>query len=632
MPVNRCNTTTLEVVNATAVKATEASKPVENITFVCREGFKFSDMSSVKTINCTENGWENTSLVCEEHCNMTDVANAQPVDGTTRFGNTVQLACNTGYKLANGSRIFNGKCLSNGQWSVDKMHECLITRCPVLPIQPNQYLSSTSITYNTSVTFTCKYGYALPDTTTTRQIRCTELEKWTATLPECKPVLCPEVDKEDSWTRNTTSRTYNTYVKYTCNPGMRMRDGATHRVMKCDANATWSDNVTDCTNTRCPPLIFVVNTTSDDMDAENGTSATVYCIQGHRFMPGYSPSKEITCQANLKWSPILDGCQPVDCPEVPAAGENSAADTASTLLDTVVNYQCDVGHYYTDNSSRFHIRCEYNGTNVEWNTTTINNCLPIECPAPPGITNGTQETNLDKYVYPKPVSYKCFVGYLFVDGLNSRVIACNEFGQWNSTDVLCNKDRCTPVPAVPHTVTDTTTSIWYTNVTYTCARGHEWPPPKTSHHVMCEQRGNWNETAESIPPCKPKECVLVTPQIHSEVNATTRVYDTFVLHSCHAGYRFANDESETLHWCNADGVWEPAVFLPCYVVHCPQMPDIQNATVNTNDTEYDTVVNVTCMPGYQFPDKTKEKVVQCLENETWSGIPQDCEGKFLSPR
>ena len=62
--------------------------------------------------------------------------------------------------------------------------------------------------------------------------------------------------------------------------------------------------------------------------------------------------------------------------------------------------------------------------------------------------------------------------------------------------------------------------------------------------------------------------------------------------------------------------------------HCPPLPHIENATVNTNATEYDVVANVTCLPGYQFPDKTKEKTVQCLENETWSNIPDDCEGKF----
>ena len=65
MPVNRCNATTLEVINATAVNGTEASNPAEGITYVCREGLKFSDMSSEKTINCTKNGWENTPLVCE---------------------------------------------------------------------------------------------------------------------------------------------------------------------------------------------------------------------------------------------------------------------------------------------------------------------------------------------------------------------------------------------------------------------------------------------------------------------------------------------------------------------------------------------------------------------------------------
>ena len=62
-------------------------------------------------------------------------------------------------------------------------------------------------------------------------------------------------------------------------------------------------------------------------------------------------------------------------------------------------------------------------------------------------------------------------------------------------------DRCTPVPDVLNAVADTTTTAWFTIVTYTCSLGHEWPLSKTTHGIMCQKNGIWNETASLIPPC-----------------------------------------------------------------------------------------------------------------------------------
>lgn len=64
------------------------------------------------------------------------------------------------------------------------------------------------------------------------------------------------------------------------------------------------------------------------------------------------------------------------------------------------------------------------------------------------------------------------------------------------------EDRCDPVPRPLNTVPDTTNTSWYTNVTYTCAIGHEWPGNKTEHKIMCLVGGEWTETEDQIPPCQ----------------------------------------------------------------------------------------------------------------------------------
>ena len=54
--------------------------------------------------------------------------------------------------------------------------------------------------------------------------------------------------------------------------------------------------------------------------------------------------------------------------------------------------------------------------------------------------------------------------------------------------------------------------------------------------------------------------------------------------------------------------------------------DVENATRDSNDTHYDKRIIYSCLPGYQFPDKQKQKVVHCTENETWTDFPPPCEG------
>jgi len=73
-------------------------------------------------------------------------------------------------------------------------------------------------------------------------------------------------------------------------------------------------------------------------------------------------------------------------------------------------------------------------------------------------------------------------------------------------------------------------------------------------------------------------------------------------------------------WTNAT-----AVFY-CVVIHCPELIDVENATRDSNDTYYDKRIIYSCMPGYQYPDKEKQKVVSCTQNETWTDFPPPCEG------
>ena len=53
---------------------------------------------------------------------------------------------------------------------------------------------------------------------------------------------------------------------------------------------------------------------------------------------------------------------------------------------------------------------------------------------------------------------------------------------------------------------------------------------------------------------------------------------------------------------------------------------MENATRDSNETHYNKQIIYSCLPGYQFPDKQKQKAVRCTENETWTDFPPPCEG------
>ena len=69
-----------------------------------------------------------------------------------------------------------------------------------------------------------------------------------------------------------------------------------------------------------------------------------------------------------------------------------------------------------------------------------------------------------------------------------------------------------------------------------------------------------------------------------------------------------------------------SVYVSSSVIHCRALINVENATRDSNDTYYDKTVTYTCMPGYQYPDKMKQKVVWCTENATWTVFPPPCEG------
>lgn len=69
------------------------------------------------------------------------------------------------------------------------------------------------------------------------------------------------------------------------------------------------------------------------------------------------------------------------------------------------------------------------------------------------------------------------------------------------------------------------------------------------------------------------------------------------------------------------------VFLICSpVILCPELLNTStNSDVNTTDTEYGTVVEITCDPGYTIDGGGRRKVVQCGAGGAWAPGTTTCQ-------
>ena len=62
-------------------------------------------------------------------------------------------------------------------------------------------------------------------------------------------------------------------------------------------------------------------------------------------------------------------------------------------------------------------------------------------------------------------------------------------------------------------------------------------------------------------------------------------------------------------------------------INCSSL-HVDNADLNTSAVVLDSVVNVTCRPGFELDDNNVWVVVQCRADSTWTPTPPNCIGNF----
>lgn len=613
---------------------------MERRAYNCYTDFLFSDLTANKIVFCQQDStWNDTAVLsgCRESCRFLPVVHNSSLDQASGLVNvTITYTCNIGHEIDSNLTAMSFTCTANRVWEPSTtLLSCSPRECPVLPIHPNQHMQQLGNTYDTTITFWCEQGYKLFDNSTVRTIRCLVDGQWSSDLPPCQPKKCPEVSLKARQTRNTSDTQYETFAMYTCDDGMRMLDGSSYKIIYCNAEQAWSQNITDCTPNRCFPLPYVANATPSTTNADYWTKSTLTCFSGHKFMraDGGFSKDVMLCQENGWWSPILTSCEPIYCAPISMVGKNLIRNSELRLFGTKVTYSCYQGFYTNipQMEDSFDNECL---ETQEWSKPYIPECHPIECPAPPPTPiNGHRSTlTTSRHFYSAIVSYVCNDGKKFINGQRAKNLFCNELGRWNDTDVSCRSARCESVNILPNSTPDRLNTDWYVVVKYHCKLGHFRSDGLPYFAIKCLVGGIWNESFDHSKDCKVKMCPAVKQFSNSTVNNTMdNVFDTILAYSCHPGFKYQDAQMVKYRRCNQNAVWMPTIFPPCQINHCEPLPAVENTTRDSNNTHYSTEIIFDCMPGYQLPDKTNQQITRCTENATWTHNPQPCEVVFCPP-
>ncbi|KAF6038044.1 hypothetical protein EB796_003646 [Bugula neritina] len=151
------------------------------------------------------------------------------------------------------------------------------------------------------------------------------------------------------------------------------------------------------------------------------------------------------------------------------------------------------------------------------------------------------------------------------------------------------------------------------------------------HTVTCMADKIWDGFDDSYNKgCIPIECV--NPMPNSAGSNTLVSRGSTVKFTCNYGHYFSDDSVEKEFDCDNDGNWESGgtTNWTCDARYCPPVLNITHGNASTDDNQYPSIVNYTCISPNTFPDGSLWRVSQCNKYGKWSENIPNCGGGYNS--
>ncbi|KAM9505335.1 C4b-binding protein-like isoform 4-T7 [Salvelinus alpinus] len=193
--------------------------------------------------NCLAEGWDGRVPVCEVvKCGKPPtIVNGGPVippEDEYSYRSVVEYSCEKEFTLVGTKSIV---CEKDGEFQ-PAPPECKMVSCPAPVVENGVRIEGRSPPYKhkSFVTYKCNDGYEM---TGEASLTC-EIEGWSASIPTCKVVSCPDPVVENGVRIEGRSPPYKhkSFVTYKCNDGYEMTGEAS---LTCEIEG-WSASIPTC--------------------------------------------------------------------------------------------------------------------------------------------------------------------------------------------------------------------------------------------------------------------------------------------------------------------------------------------------------------------------------------------------
>ncbi|XP_078494241.1 sushi, von Willebrand factor type A, EGF and pentraxin domain-containing protein 1-like isoform X2 [Ciona intestinalis] len=580
-------------------------------TYACRSGYS---LVGTATIQCTSSGWAKRAPYCSRvtvgKCRRSGrvrYGSLRPYRSWYTAGTSVTYTCRRGYALTGQSIL---TCQSNSSWSHNRP-TCtrIVIKCPAISGPANgltKPIISRPVSIGTRVWFKCSSGFQRVGAA---DGICLRNGSWSVAVPTCQRT-CSRPDNVllASFSPSQAFYSVASNVTYTCSNGYTISGEAT---LTCLPNGQWSHDEPTCTRItlNCPVISAPENGSIEPVitrPVSAETSVTFSCDVGYEIF-GAGDSE---CQHGGAWSNDVPTCEPIQCP-APGDIENGSFDPASGPygIEQTVEYTCS-GNYVLEGQAV--LTCLDTGL---WSHDEPECVAPVTCSVPVEPANGAYSPIQDEYFVNNVVTFTCDDGYTTTD---RDAIICRDDGTWSSDEPVCNAitcDRPDDIDFGSLTTPGNTFNIGAT-ATYVCNAGYEIVGQDV---LTCTVSGEWSDdepTCSRIVTCQtpvgPSDGSFTPTQqpffVNSEVTFTCD--DGFILNG------------ESVITCQDSGLWsdpEPT----CDPIQCPAPGDIENGSFDPASGPYgiEQTVEYTCSGNYVLEGQS---VLTCLDTGLWSHDEPEC--------
>ncbi|XP_056646420.1 sushi, von Willebrand factor type A, EGF and pentraxin domain-containing protein 1 isoform X4 [Diorhabda sublineata] len=391
------------------------------LQYYCHTGYVTNGFPRAKCLAIDgQASWYGPDIACEPRsCGApTDISHGWHAGECYTYGCRITYHCAEGYELVGKNERY---CQADGAWNPKELPTCVLVtavQCPPPDNPRHGKAIYTSCSYNSVVSYECKYGYTLVGESTRR---CGADKKWSGSQPVCKEINCGHPGRLwNGWLENIEAGTgLGASIIFRCHDGMLL-EGNSSTV--CQIEGKWRYPLPKCLAPCVVPhvtqgsviLIGKNETALTSTVVQHGEALSVDCDPHYEFLASLSP---VTCN-NGTWT-SMPKCDPARCKRLPSVPRNGMVIAPKMEHGMKARFKCKDGFELKGDDL---MECSFGN----W-TGELPKCEEVYCPYPGNVQNGKilLVGNMGLYDYRpyvrkvtnnKQIMYDCDKGYVLAEG------------------------------------------------------------------------------------------------------------------------------------------------------------------------------------------------------------------------